>query len=67
MFGFICLGITLEFLQQWTGYRSFELTDMLAGAAGVALGLILAPPRMPNYLQFTEKILKAWLDRRKAS
>jgi VanZ family protein len=57
--GFIVLGIALEFLQRWTGYRSFELTDMAASAAGVALGWLLAPPRAPNYLQFVEKVCRA--------
>ena len=29
--GFIALGIALEFVQQSTGYRSFEIADMAAG------------------------------------
>ena len=53
--GFVLLGIVLEFLQRWTGYRSFELADMVAGTLGVALGWILAPPRLPFYLGFAEK------------
>jgi VanZ family protein len=57
--GFIVLGIALEFLQRWAGYRSFEVTDMMAGAAGVAVGWALAPPRLPNYLKFIEKACKA--------
>jgi VanZ family protein len=57
--GFILLGITLEFIQRWTGYRSFEVTDMAASATGVILGWVLAPPRLPNYLQFVEKVSKA--------
>jgi VanZ family protein len=36
--GFIALGIALEFMQGWLGYRSFELYDMLANALGVLLG-----------------------------
>ena len=53
--GFILLGVSLEFLQRWTGYRSFELTDMAAGTVGVLFGWILAPPRIPNYLWLIEK------------
>src|SRR5262245_60659309 len=49
-FGFIVLGIVLEFLQRWSGYRSFDVIDMAAGAVGVAAGWILAPPRLPNIL-----------------
>ncbi len=32
------MGAALEFAQDAFGYRSFELADMLANAAGVALG-----------------------------
>jgi glycopeptide antibiotics resistance protein len=35
--GFIAMGIALEFVQGWLGYRSFETADMLANTAGVAL------------------------------
>lgn len=40
--GFIAMGIALEFVQGWLGYRSFEIADMLANTAGVALGWGLA-------------------------
>jgi VanZ family protein len=36
--GFVALGVALEFVQGWTGYRDFEVADMFADAAGVALG-----------------------------
>ena len=36
--GFAAMGVALEFIQGWTGYRSFELLDMLADGVGVALG-----------------------------
>ena len=36
--GFIALGVALEFVQGWLGYRSFERYDMLANGAGVLLG-----------------------------
>jgi VanZ family protein len=53
--GFAALGVALEFAQLWTGYRSFEPTDMLMGAVGVAAGWAMAPPRLPNYLYLAEK------------
>ena len=56
--GFIALGVILEFLQRETGYRDFELLDMVADAAGVLLGWALAPPRMPNYLLVLEKVVR---------
>jgi len=36
--GFAALGVALEFVQRWIGYRDFEVADMVADAAGVALG-----------------------------
>jgi VanZ family protein len=46
--GFIAMGIAVEFLQRATGYRSFEVMDMVADAIGVALGwaAALAAPRL---------------------
>jgi len=40
--GFIAMGIALEFVQGWLGYRSFEVADMVANAVGVILGWTLA-------------------------
>jgi len=39
--GFIALGIGLEYLQGWSGYRDFEYLDMVADATGVAAGWLL--------------------------
>ena len=36
--GFIAMGIAMEFLQRMTGYRTFEVLDMVANATGVVLG-----------------------------
>ena len=55
--GFICLASALEFLQRWTGYRSFDFFDVVAGSAGVAAGWTLAPPRTPNFLGTIEAFL----------
>jgi VanZ family protein len=40
-FGAILLGVGLEFLQLMTGWRDFEVADMIADAIGVCLGLAL--------------------------
>lgn len=40
--GFAALGVALEFVQGWLGYRDFEVADMAADAAGVALGWVAA-------------------------
>jgi VanZ family protein len=36
--GFAAMGVALEFAQGATGYRSFDLADMLANALGVLCG-----------------------------
>jgi len=48
--GLVALGIMLEFLQGYTGYRNFDYVDMISNTIGVALGWIAAPPRVPNLL-----------------
>lgn len=57
--GFLALGIALEFIQGWSGYRSFEIADMVADAIGVSLGWALAPPRLPSLLLLVERRLKS--------
>ena len=52
--GFVALGIALEYVQRTTGYRTFDVADMAANAVGVAAGWILAPPRLPGFLQAVE-------------
>lgn len=56
---FVLLGVCLEFVQRWTGVRSFEVFDMVAGASGVAAGWLLAPPRLPNVLRLAERFWPA--------
>jgi VanZ family protein len=56
---FLAMGIGLEFIQGWTGYRTFEVADTLADAAGVAAGWALAPPLLPNFLRVIEKVFRS--------
>ncbi len=35
---FVSMGIVIEFIQGQTGYRSFEVADMLANSSGALLG-----------------------------
>jgi VanZ family protein len=37
----IGLGIGLEFVQGWTGYRHFDVWDMVANSIGVMLGFLM--------------------------
>ena len=49
--GFAAMGVALEFIQGWTGYRDFEVYDMLANGTGVALGWVAAlilPKALPG-------------------
>lgn len=39
---FAAMGILIEFVQGWTGWRTFEVADMIADAVGVALGWCIA-------------------------
>jgi VanZ family protein len=55
--GMVALGIAIEYAQRATGYRSFEIADMLADATGAGLGWLLAPPRLPNFRSWMEKRL----------
>jgi len=55
--GFVLLGIALEFAQRLTGYRTFDVADMVADAVGVFIGWLVilcalrgakAPPDGPT-------------------
>jgi VanZ family protein len=52
--GFVCLGVALEFLQGWGGFRQYELADMLANATGVILAWIFAFTRFSVILLWIE-------------
>jgi glycopeptide antibiotics resistance protein len=36
------MGVGLEFVQGWLGYRTYDVLDMAANTLGVLLGLALA-------------------------
>lgn len=55
--GMVALGVAIEYAQRATGYRSFEVADMLADATGAALGWLAAAPRLPSLLAWLEKRL----------
>lgn len=44
----LALGIGLELAQGLTDDRSLSILDMAANTAGIALGWLAAPPRLPN-------------------
>ena len=52
--GLIALGIAIEYVQGWTGWRTFDYFDMLADAAGVVFGGVLAT-LAPNLFAFVRR------------
>src|SRR3981081_3201545 len=52
--GFVLLGVALEFAQRLTDYRTFEVADMGADAAGVLFAWVASPPRGPDVTRFVE-------------
>ncbi len=57
--GFIALGIGLEYLQGWSGYRDFEYLDMVADTTGVAAGWLLGGTAVAQALGGLERRVKA--------
>lgn len=53
--GAVALGIGLEYLQLWSGWRDFEIGDMVADAVGVVCGLVAAVPVRRRLLAYPRK------------
>jgi len=51
---FVSLGVGLEFIQDMTGYRYFDVYDMLANSLGVMLALLLIKTPFPKILHYIE-------------
>ncbi len=54
---FIMLGISMEYLQRMTGYRTFEFGDMAANTTGVLCALLAAQTPLARGLAVVEKCL----------
>lgn len=53
------MGVLLEFMQGWSGFRHFEVYDMFANATGVVFALLLSFTRFADVLSYTEaRLLK---------
>ncbi len=52
---FVSMGVGLEFLQGLTGYRYFDVYDMLANSFGVLLALLLVKTPFPQILYYFEQ------------
>ena len=57
---FAAMGVGIEFLQGLTDYRTFEVADMVANAAGAALGWGAAQTPLANALDWVERVLGAF-------
>ena len=54
---FISLGTSLEFIQGMTGYRFYDVNDMLANASGVLLAWLLIRTPFPKILCYIDSKL----------
>ncbi|MGC2166290.1 MAG: VanZ family protein [Gallionella sp.] len=54
----IFLGVALEFVQGWTGYRTFDVLDMAANSVGVLLGYMLALTPLGRVFGLIETVMK---------
>ena len=52
------LGVGLEFVQGWTGYRFFDVWDMVANGIGVLAGFILVRTRLGRLFVSIETALR---------
>lgn len=56
-FALVAIGVVLECVQGLTTWRTFDVTDMMANAIGVAIGWLASPPRLPNGLPAFDRVL----------
>lgn len=55
--GFVCMGVSLEYLQLLVASRTFDYMDMAANTLGTLSAYVVAPPRLPNFLNAAETAL----------
>lgn len=60
--GFCLLGVAVEFAQRETGYRTFDVYDMVANSVGVCLGWLASPPRAPSGIALADRLLHRWIN-----
>lgn len=51
---FVAMGVGLEVLQGFTGYRSYDVNDMLANTAGVMVGWLVARTGLGRVLEVVD-------------
>ena len=55
VFLLVAMGIGVEFVQGWSGYRYYEVLDMLANSVGVLIGWAMYGLRI-RYLGWLERL-----------
>lgn len=60
---FVLLGIGLEFLQGYGGFRSFDLYDMVANTFGVILGQLILQTPARRLLAIVDRFFAVIIDR----
>jgi VanZ family protein len=58
------LGVSMEYAQRATGYRTFDVMDMVANAIGVGIGWVASPPRAPHGIAQADRLLQRWFNPR---
>ncbi len=54
------LGVAVEFIQGWSGYRFFDVADMVANSLGVLLGWWLSTKWLAGSLLCVDRVLSRW-------
>ena len=54
---FAAMGVGIEFLQRMTGYRTFDVADMIANGIGAVIGWGLAQTPLGDALDWAERLL----------
>ncbi len=54
------LGVAVEFIQGWSGYRFFDVADMAANSLGVLLGWWLSTKWLAGSLLRVDRVLSRW-------
>jgi len=57
MLALLALGVAIEYVQGWTGYRTFDVLDMLADGVGVLGGWLLVLTPLGRVLMHIERFL----------
>ena len=55
----VAMGIVIEYVQRWTGWRTYEVADMVADGVGVAIGWGLAHTPVGTWINRVKNMVAA--------